>query len=135
MAKNDSEVVFYESPEAVVTNTRAVLDGVTYAMANVTSVRMHKAEPSHVFPIVCLLFGGLLIIVALSQGNLRENWLWLMGGIFAVIVGGHLLITWEDTYTVVLGTSGGETHAISNQDKSKISPIVDAISKAIVTRG
>ncbi|VTT98944.1 QacE-like protein OS=Shewanella baltica (strain OS195) GN=Sbal195_0796 PE=4 SV=1 [Gemmataceae bacterium] len=125
------ETKYFRNDRCLVTNARAVLDGVTYAMANITSVRLVEVEPNRVGPV---LLGGLGI--AMVCGG-TANGKWGMALLGASLIAGAVFV-WcvqKPTYVVVLGTAGHETHAQSSRDGDEIKAIVRAISKAIIERG
>src|SRR5438128_1024778 len=102
----DTETVYLQSPTALVTQTRAVLNGVTYSMANVTSVRTHHVPPNGTWPLLTLLVGiGILVIGGIIRGS-SEGWLF---GIVLIAIGGLFLWRVEDKHYLVLGSAGGET--------------------------
>ena len=57
MSISGTETPFLRSPTALVTNTRAVLNGVTYSMANITSVRVIRIDPNATWPLLVLVIG------------------------------------------------------------------------------
>jgi hypothetical protein len=144
-AAPSGEIVFYDSPSAFISNTRAVINGVTYSLSNITSVRCTKT----VMPnwsrigVGCLCIGcGLLPI-----GLLDTGWsiFTALGGIMTLL--GIVLVTcvlvlqrrlsWkmQCMYRLTIGSAGGEKHALQSEHVEQIAPIVEALNKAIVSRG
>jgi hypothetical protein len=126
-----SEVIYYDAGQTLVTSARVVLDGVTYAMGNVTSVRTFRIEPNRMAPLIFTTLGLIGTLYGLSD----RLWLLAIIGIAAVVAG---LLIWRSqgpTFTVLLGTAGTETHTQTSPDKRVIDAIVDAISQAIINRG
>lgn len=129
MNASPSEHVVYQDAQVTVTTARAVLNGVTYAMANVTSVRTQK-EPR---PLALLLFGLLLCVVGGCGAMGRVAF----GPVF--LVAGAALAIWyfasKPKYWVRLGTAGGETNATFSRDATWTASVVAAMNEAIVRRG
>jgi predicted RNA-binding Zn-ribbon protein involved in translation (DUF1610 family) len=61
------EKVFFEYEGVRVTNTRFVVDGQTFAMNNVTSVKPFEKRPSRVGPVILIVLG---VLSALGGGYL-----------------------------------------------------------------
>ena len=59
---------------------------------------------------------------------------WIFG-LLLMLLGGWLLWRMKFTYILVLGSAGGETHALVSKDRNAIQPIADAVTKAIISRG
>ena len=62
-----AETTFYQNASGTVniTNARAILDGKTYAMSNITSVNMGIISANRALPIVILIVSGLAAIFSL----------------------------------------------------------------------
>jgi hypothetical protein len=120
------EKVFFNKGNVSVSNSRFIVDGQTYAISNVTSVKSGEIAGSQSGTVI-------LIIIALC---------FFAGGLFMKLLGSALLIfalylstKVKSTYTVILNTSAGENKALSSQDKSHVQSIITALNDAIVSRG
>ncbi len=117
------EKVFFELNQVRVTNTRFQVDGQTYAVSNITSVKPIHEPPGRIWPVLLALF-GLLPTYA---------------GIFTGIPFAFIAAAWwyfqSHTYFVLLHTSGGETRALKSHKKDFVDQVVAAINDAIVHRG
>ena len=63
-----NETIFLDQPGVTVTNARFVVNGQTYAMSNVTSVKQGMTPASKVGPIVLLFFGFMSLALAEGAG-------------------------------------------------------------------
>lgn len=125
------ETKYFQTDRCLVTSTRAVLDGVTYAMSNITSVRGHKEDPNRMPSLILGALGGLLTLSGLSNAAFGQ----ILLGILLVAAAVLIWRAQKPTYIVILGTAGKETHAQSGQDSAEIRGIINAIGKAIIERG
>ncbi|NDY89750.1 DUF6232 family protein [Ideonella livida] len=119
-----SELKFFEHNGVMVTNARLVVDGQTYAMANITSVRVSVVKPNRVPPIAV----GALGLPGLYAPHLEMTVLFVL--LAAVIW--RLQKTW---YTVAMTTNSGEVNAIRSHQRAFAEAVVGALNKAIVSRG
>jgi hypothetical protein len=117
------ETLVFEEGNVKVTSARFVVDGQTYAMNGVTSVRQFEKKPNRVLPIVVGLAG-----LPGFAGH------WLLG----LILFGAAFAIWtlmKTEYSVLLSTAGGEARALSSKDRSYIVKVVEALNEAIIKRG
>jgi hypothetical protein len=128
METDITEIVFFSNPnpknDIKITNTRAIINGKTYAMANVTSVSLSKT-PSNAYIGWLLFLVGLIIIFLLSM---QFGWVFVIVGLIWALVA-------KPSYHVNLGSSSGETDALSSKNRQLIEGIVEAINQAIIHRG
>jgi hypothetical protein len=136
---NDPEVTYLENEDVTITNSRAIIKGKTFAMANITSISLGiiPADKSGAFATGCMgVFFGL---IAFGIGYLLQ----FTGG---MIFGGVILVgaiaiadasakSQKDKYLVNVGSASGETQAPWAYDREYIQKIVDAMNEAIVKRG
>ncbi|WP_373033956.1 DUF6232 family protein [Sulfurovum sp.] len=120
------EKVFFEKGNVSVSNSRFMVDGQTYAMNNVTSVKagVKKADRSGAV-LFCIIGLGCLF------GSGYVFWL----GIILIVIGVIAFKGAKDEYTVVLNTSAGENQALISKDKFHIESVITALNDAIVSRG
>ena len=123
-ASGSNEVVFLSSAGVRITNTRAVFPGgVTYAMANVTSVSLSVTKARRIYGFLLALVGLLMVGKAQALG-------------IAMVAGGVIwAVTRKDTYHVQVGSASGETQPLSSQDAAYIGQVVRAMNEAFVARG
>jgi hypothetical protein len=53
------ETVFFEYESVRITNTRFIVDGQTFAMNNITSVKPLEKKPNRILPILLIVLGVL----------------------------------------------------------------------------
>jgi predicted phage tail protein len=136
---------FYSDNAVSVTSARVVMNELTFALRNISSVRTLTVAPSHSLDIILICIGLLIALMGLCFGGVgagAESGGAIGGGIFILIVGVALvaggIYTYakkKPTYYVYLGTNAGEQRGISSPDKSYIDAIVKAINEAIVHKG
>lgn len=128
------EITYWEDSEATVTSTRAILNKVTYAMANITSVRSNRIEPDEGLAVLAVL-AILIGIIGLLCGIGYRSGIAVAIGFVVAALGFWVCQTLKPSFVVVVGAAGGETHALVGKEKKTIDDIVNAISQAIIDRG
>ena len=131
MGGANPETVFLDVPQVFITNTRAVLNGVTYSMANISSVRLVRVDADMGFALVPLAVGFLLALGAITASSATMLWLGIALLAFAV----WLISRLRPNFVVVLVSASGEIHAYGSLHRVNAKMIVDAIANAIVARG
>lgn len=128
------EETIYSDNAVAVTNTRVIILGTTYALRNITSVRMTYTPPRVLGTILLLIFG--LIILLTGVLSIHTNapapiGVYLIGG--AMVVGAILMmVTAKTSYHVNLSSAAGEVHALTSKKRAYIEQIVASINKAFV---
>jgi RNA polymerase subunit RPABC4/transcription elongation factor Spt4 len=117
----------------VITRTRAIIAGKTYAMGLISSVQMVKISPKRTWPVILLVVGIMLAVAGFASGEEGTT----CGGIGLVIAigGGAWLASLSDQYAVRIAAASGEMDALKDRDNKRIQKIVDALSQAITERG
>lgn len=118
-----NETTFFEQEGVRVTNARFIVDGQTFAMNNITSVKPLEKKPSRVIPIVLIVLGALPAING------------VYGGLVLSAIGAIWFALQKTVYHVMLHTSGGETSALKTYQKDYLQSVVTALNNAIVHRG
>lgn len=127
------EVSLYQDTNIHVTNVRAMLQGKTYAMANVTSVSMFTQQGNKAPGLIIAVFGGLFLLVGIVSG---KNYAGMaLFGFILLVVGIAVAVSAKDAYWVRIGSASGETNALRSDDRDCIWRIVQALNDAIVRRG
>lgn len=124
------ETILFEDPRAKVTTARVMLNGVTYSMANVTSVRRVSEDR----PALVAFLGLLIVLVGFylvfdSAAGL---------GLFIIVAGAALIFAFfraRPNHWVRIGTAGAEQNAVASQDPDWTNAVVEAVSQAMVRRG
>lgn len=118
------EKTFFEYEGVKVTNARFVVDGQTFAMGNVTSVKPVEVRPSRAGPLLLGIVGALFLLGA--------------SYIIAVVLLTLAAAWWHGQKTmfhIMLRTSGGETKALSTNQRNYLEQVTQALNEAIVHRG
>ena len=125
------EKVIYQDTLVTVTTSRVVIGGVTYAMANITSVRQFAQPPDT----AGVVFLGILSLIFSGVMGLLKNWVTCL--VFVAL--GIAALYWagkqKPKHWVKIGTAGAETNALCDHDPMRTSRIVVAINEAIIARG
>lgn len=118
------EKVLLEKAGITVSTTRFVAQGQTYAMANITSVKVGETAPKRGTSIALGLAGVILLMA---------------GAVFWGIVAlGIAVFVWyymKPTYNLLITTAGGEASAMQSEYRDEIETIVSALNQAIIARG
>ncbi len=144
------EKIYYQIPNVLITNTRAVLSAKTYSMSNITSVSSGVIPANRLPGIIIALIGiafasccGLFGLIAFANatslnqgmGNLILDGLGLLFGLLAIVVGLLVAFLPKDSYIVRIGSASGEANALASKDWNYIAPIIEAMNQAIIDRG
>jgi hypothetical protein len=131
----NQERTFYADNNVLITNTRAVLFGSTFALANITSVRSWKSNKSPlslVMGILLIVTGiALAILTAVISGSVGCGGSMVLLG--APLVGVYFLQ--NDWYYVKIGTAGGEVDAVMSKNATYVNALVEALNNGIIHRG
>jgi len=119
------EKTFLDAGNVSVSNSRLIVDGQTYAMGDVTSVKTGVEEANKRIGVLLGLTSLLVLFIA-------KSFLW--GGVLLVIAT-FALIGARNKYSVVLSTSAGENQALRSENKTEIETVVSALNEAIMSRG
>lgn len=121
------EKSFFSQGNVSVSNARFIVDGQTYAMNGVTSVKTGRKAPSRWGPIIV----GVVGLASLGGGEAGAVILGL------VLIG--LAIFWwvkqKPELSVVLSSSSGEMRALVSRDAAFINGVIEALNNAIIHRG
>ena len=124
----------YSDNNVSVTTTRVMITGTTYALRNITSVKMAMTPANKGCAIILLITGACVLLAAF--GIMGQNAGSGFGAlIFAVaILAGAIfwLRSLKPTYHVAISSSSGEARALSSGDQGYIAKIVQSINDAIV---
>lgn len=117
-----AEQVLYEVPGVKVTPARVIIHGVTYAVANITSISAMRDTS--------LRSKGIAVIVLAACFLLAK--LYLLG-VATLAVGG--LMAWLGRIAVlVLTTGAAERHALRSRNEALVVDIASAVNLAIMKR-
>jgi uncharacterized protein DUF6232 len=131
------ERVYFRDENATITNARAIMQGRTFSMANVTSVSASKEIPQTTIPMLMMWGGGIVTLVGVFAYLLDLNAIdcAFVVGLVILIVGWFLRRYARAKYYIVIGSASGETRALWSYDWPYVAKIVAAVNQAIVERG
>ena len=128
------EATFYSDKTVAVTDLRVIIGGTTYALRNITSVRMAFTPPRMVKPVLLLVAGLLILFAALvpmTDMQPAPIGVYIIGG--GMILGAILwMIGAKTKYHVDISSSAGEVHVLTSHNKLYVQRIVESINRAIV---
>jgi hypothetical protein len=125
-----SEEIIYTDTNVSVSTSRVIISGTTYALRNITSVKMTFTPAKQGCAIAVIILGVLWAIGIMGS----------KGGVAPALIIGAIVVTggvfWyraaKPDYHVSIASSAGERPAMTHKDKAYIEKIVDAINEAIV---
>lgn len=126
-----SEEVIYSDNTVSVSTSRIVISGTTYALRNITSVKMTFAPAKTGCAVALIVLGALILVGGLAQGGQT-----IIGAVFGGAIVGGLGFLWlrscKADYFVTIASSSGEVRALTSKDKAYVEKIVGAINDAII---
>ena len=117
------EKTFFEYDGVKVTNARFVAGWQTFEMSNVTSVNPVTMPSKR-------LWGYILLLLSLA--GLMANPFF---GVPVTAIAIYVISKHKRTYHVMLRPSGGETKALTTQQKEYLDKVIAALNDAIIHRG
>ena len=127
----DKDKSYFSAPGVSVTRSRFVVEGQTYVISNITSVKYFEKIPERGGPILSVVFGLFLCFLGLLWQSLYPALI----GLPCIIFAGVQWHGQSAEYSVVLTTAGGEIKALTNEDSGYITAVVEALNQAIIDRG
>lgn len=121
-----TEKIFYQDNNVLVTQSRFIANNKTYAMRNISSVSNYRITKNST-GIYLLIFIGIIVLIAGGNG--------ILWGLLLIGVGITLIMTMKDDFSVQINSNSGESKALISKDQMYIQKIVDAINDAIIHRG
>jgi len=118
------EKIFYQDNNVIVTQSRFISGGKTYAMSNISSVALFKKTKSRLFQIL-LIIVGVVLLFGDNKGY----------GIALAAIGGIALYLTKDDYIVRITSNAGEADGLISKDQKYIQKVVNAVNSAIIHRG
>lgn len=134
MLQSKEETIYADNAVAV-TTARVVIGGTTYALRNLTSVKMTFTPPGVFGRLLLLLIGMIIFFV----GEFLSYYGNSPAAIIAYIAAGSIvcgtiyeMCKAKSTYHVCLASASGEVHALTSKNKAYIEKVVVSINDAIV---
>lgn len=131
------ETIYFQDSRVTISNSRAILDGKTFAMANITSVSWATEQPKRLWPVAMLVLGGLVAVVGLAVWIAGDSSMLSCTGLagFVAVIGGLWLFAAKPKHVVVIGSASGESRALVTGDLAQAKRVAAAMNEAIVQRG
>jgi hypothetical protein len=126
-----AETVYLDQDRVLVTNARAVVKSVTYAMSNITSVKTVRIRPDRTIPIVFGVVAAVVIFLGMGSGT----YIAVIIGVVLALMTYYIWKIGKIHYALVLNTSGGEVQVLISKERDRIKLVAEAISNAIIARG
>jgi hypothetical protein len=125
-----SEEVIYSDNNVSVTTSRIMIRGTTYALRNITSVKMTITPARQGCAVALIVAGVICAATALGSKSGAAPALALGGLIAGVGILGFF--SSKPEYHVTIASSSGEVRALSAKNEAYIKKVVDAVNEAIV---
>ncbi len=133
-ANNPPEELIFSDDNVSVTSSRLIIRGTTYAVRNITSVKMGAKEPSESCAVIFGFFGLVASVAAISK-LFQDFW---TGVGFLAIAGVIVFIAVREyrglktKYFIIISTASGESNVLTAEDGSYIERIVNSVNEALV---
>ena len=121
------ERVLFQKSGIFVSNSRFVVASQTFAMRNITSVRVEKQTPALTIPGFLMLLGIALALIGFISGGVPLGVI----GVVALVIGVYWAWNSKDTFKVVLTTTAGEVVAYESYDTQLIADIIKSLNDSI----
>ena len=121
------ERVLFQKSGIFVSNSRFVVASQTFAMRNITSVRVEKQTPALAIPGFLMLLGIALALIGFISGGVPLGVI----GVVALVIGVYWAWNSKDTFKVVLTTTAGEVVAYESYDTQLIADIIKSLNDSI----
>lgn len=133
------EQEFFRAPSVLVTSARFIVDGTTYPVTNISSVKMVEVEAG-CGPIAALAVFGLLSAILAMAGMSAvpgegAGLLVFSAFMFALAVLAAIAVAKAKQSAVAITTAGGEAKALVSRDRGLVRQTVTALNEAIIYRG
>jgi hypothetical protein len=129
------ELPFFQDTDVAVTNARFTVPGQTFAIRNITSVKIERNSRRLFYPIFFALCGALVWffchLVAPKDDEATKRFGYYGAAFSALRVGAIIYRLRKPRFSLVLISSAGEIQAIKG-DLPRITRIANALNEAIV---
>ena len=127
----EEEQVYFSDDKVTITKTHATIDGKTYTVSDVGSVRMAKRPPARNLPITLIAIGFVSGLAAFSG---ESGFLYGSIAVTFLVLGVLLFVSQHDRYAVQITLASGKVDALLSRDQEYVRRIVDALNQAITGR-
>lgn len=123
------EEIIYSDQKTSISTSRVVIDGKTYALRNITSVKMSVTPAKRGCAIALIIFGAICAFISLGIKGAAAG---AVVGVIILGVGILVAASAKEQYHVSIASSSTEGHAMTSNDRSYIEKIVAAVNEAII---
>jgi hypothetical protein len=124
----NTENVLFKRGDVTVTNSRFIVGSQTYAIRNITSVKVEKLDSNEQQPGLWIFLG----VIGVLFGAFDKSWTIVLGGLAVAAFGAYSTLNRKKMiYSVVLTTASGEVKACTSEDGKHIGSIVKGLNDAI----
>lgn len=127
------ERTFLNEGGVYVSNARVVINGTTYATANITSVRQTLTPPNTGCATLIIAFAILMLLGGLVVG--KDGAGFVVIGVIGLALGIVLYRSLKPVHHVMLATSAAERQGFSSRDLLLVQRVTAAVAEAITFRG
>jgi hypothetical protein len=134
MLQPQQEISFYQDLNVNVTNLRVIFGPRVFILSGLTSVRVAENTPQRAGPAIFMALGIFVLLAAISE--LKDAVVSLNLVIALACISGSLIwfFLQKSTYSVKLGTYGGEVDGFTSVDANYITALAYAINQALIYR-
>jgi hypothetical protein len=130
--KMEEEQAYFSDDKVTITKTHATIDGKTYTVSDINSVRVAKRPPSRNLPITLIAIGFMSGLAAFSG---ESGFVYGSIAVMFLILGVLLFVSQHDRYAVQINLTSGKEDALLSRDREYVQRIVDTLNQAITERG
>ena len=136
MEKGSDETVYLRTQQALVSNTRAVLNGITYSINGITSVQVARTKPEIKTSTWILVASAGTFVTAGLQTFPRSGAIAIVFIVVGVALFALCFVSRGELGFAVqmFGVDGTPIYAMTSENASDIQAVVDAMKKAIILR-
>jgi Family of unknown function (DUF6232) len=130
-----AEENIYSDNNVSITTARIIVSGTTYALRNITSVKMTATAGNPIIPVALIIVGGIVLsvgVVLIVADTFSSSLQFLIAGGLLFAGGLWCLRVVKPTFPVTIASSSGEIRALSSRNRPYIETIVGAINEAII---
>lgn len=131
---NTGETTIYSDRDVTVTTSRIICGSTTYALRNITSVKLSVAEANRHAGLLFMALGVVLVILGAIGFDLRGSerfGAFFAGLVFAIPGYAHWRHASND-YHLAIAVSSGEVQAFTSKNRQQVEKIVAAVNEAII---
>jgi len=130
------EEEYFRSGDVVITRTLARFGGVSYAISNISLVRLGYERKLNPTAVILIIIGVLTFVVGLNQVQFDDSMrVVVVAGAILAIVGGVVQKIWpKKEYTFILKANSGDAHSFTIENADFATKVKAAIEEAIALR-